>query len=163
MEPRQKLAEINGAEESTASTRDEKGQAVAVGEERELSAATRFSHANIFTPTGNKLVHDLSFEVGKSDSLLLTGHNGAGKSSLFRCLAGLWKIPEGGVIEKPGWSGDDMNLQKERQVSGSTGLASTVFYLPQKPYNVLGTLIDQLTYPEIGATKSTVSMERVRT
>ena len=35
----------------------------------------------------NKLVHDLTFEVGRKDSMLLTGHNGAGKSSVFRCLA----------------------------------------------------------------------------
>lgn len=57
--------------------------------------------------------------------MLLTGHNGAGKSSVFRCLAGLWKIPEG-QIQKPGGQG------------GSQSLAGTVFYLPQKPYNVLG-------------------------
>lgn len=87
----------------------------------------------MYTPTKNKLVHDLTFEVGKSDSMLLTGHNGAGKSSVFRCLAGLWSIPKG-TIQKP--RGD-----------GGLGLAGTVFYLPQKPYNVLGTLADQLTYP----------------
>ena len=35
----------------------------------------KFEHVMVFTPTQNKLVHDLSFEVGKSDSMLLTGHN----------------------------------------------------------------------------------------
>jgi ABC-type Mn2+/Zn2+ transport system ATPase subunit len=54
--------------------------------------------------------------------MLLTGHNGAGKSSVFRCLAGLWKIPEG-QIQKPG------------SAKGNNSLAGTVFYLPQKPYN----------------------------
>ena len=79
---------------------------------------------------------------------LLTGHNGAGKSSVFRCLAGLWKIPEG-TIQKPGGA------------AGDSSLAGTVFYLPQKPYNVLGTLVDQLTYPELGDTER-VPREQVR-
>ena len=61
---------------------------------------------------------------------------GAGKSSVFRCLGGLWTIPEG-QISKPG------------SKDGKSGLSGSVFYLPQKPYNVLGTLFDQLTYPEI--------------
>ena len=38
--------------------------------------------------------------MGQGDSLLLVGHNGSGKSSIFRCLGGLWKIPEGGTITK---------------------------------------------------------------
>ena len=80
--------------------------------------------------------------------MLLTGHNGAGKSSVFRCLAGLWKIPEG-QIQKPGM-GD-----------GDNSLAGTVFYLPQKPYNVLGTLVDQLTYPELGDS-SRLSKDQVK-
>ena len=54
-----------------------------------------------------------------------TGHNGAGKSSIFRCLGGLWAVPEG-EITKPG--------------SATSGLHQDVFYLPQKPYNVIGTL-----------------------
>ena len=66
--------------------------------------------------------------------MLLTGCNGSGKSSIFRCLGGLWRIPEGGRISKPG--------------GNSVGLNAAVFYLPQKPYNVLGTLRDQLCYPE---------------
>ena len=110
--------------------------------------------AQIFTPTETKLVHDISFQVGERDSMLLTGHNGAGKSSVrhrphfapcrrfsslrsamlvqvFRCLAGLWSI-DTGSITKPG---------------GGKALAGKVFYLPQKPYQVLGTLFDQISYP----------------
>lgn len=63
--------------------------------------------------------------------------NGAGKSSIFRCLGGLWDIPTG-RITKPG---------------GESGLHTEVFYLPQKPYQVLGTLLDQITYPETGANR----------
>ena len=47
-----------------------------------------------------KLVDHLSFELAKGGSLLLTGHNGAGKSSIFRCLGGLWEIPQGRTARK---------------------------------------------------------------
>jgi ABC-type uncharacterized transport system fused permease/ATPase subunit len=90
-----------------------------------------FKDVDIETPTQNRLVNKLSFKLGVGDSLLLTGHNGAGKSSIFRCLGGLWKIPNG-TITKPG---------------SAEGLNTDVFYIPQKPYQVLGTLADQLTYP----------------
>ena len=102
------------------------------------------------------MVENLSFVLKKGESLLLTGHNGAGspyslsssfpphlpllillplpplgKSSIFRCLGGLWNAE--GTIIKPG--------------SAESGLHQEVYYLPQKPYTVLGTLADQLTYP----------------
>ena len=35
-------------------------------------------------------------------------------------------------------------------MSDEGGLNASVFYLPQRPYNVLGTIVDQLTYPEQG-------------
>lgn len=92
-----------------------------------------FKNVTIETPTvpPTTLVKNLDFCLAVGDSILLTGHNGAGKSSIFRCLGGLWNIPEG-EITKPG---------------AGSGLHNDVFYLPQKPYNVLGTLRDQLTYP----------------
>ncbi len=52
-----------------------------------------FDHVRVVTPTGLTLVRDLSFRLELGQSLLLTGHNGAGKSSIFRCLGGLWRIP----------------------------------------------------------------------
>ena len=76
----------------------------------------------------------------QNDSLLLMGHNGAGKSSIFRCLAGIWAIDKG-QITKP---------------------FSDVFYLPQKPYNVIGTLVDQLTYPQAAAEVKKLSREYVK-
>lgn len=39
------------------------------------------AQVDIVTPTGNKLVEGLTFELHKGEALLITGHNGAGKSS----------------------------------------------------------------------------------
>lgn len=76
-----------------------------------------FKQVDICTPRGVILVEDLSFSVGRGgESLLIVGHNGSGKSSLFRCLAGLWSVPNGGVVVHP-------SLQ-------------TCFYIPQKPYSL---------------------------
>ena len=52
------------------------------------------------------------------------------RSSIFRCLGGLWNIPRG-TIRRPGGL--------------ASGLHQECFYVPQKPYNVLGTLVEQLT------------------
>lgn len=102
-----------------------------------------FANVQIFTPTGHRLVKDLNFHIEIGTSMLLTGCNGSGKSSLFRCLGSLWEVPEGGTITKPG--------------GGLPGLNKSVFYLPQKPYNVLGTLREQLTYPESADTARSIS------
>jgi ABC-type uncharacterized transport system fused permease/ATPase subunit len=94
--------------------------------------AIEFDNVDIVTPKDVLLVKGLTFKVDVGSSLLLTGHNGAGKSSIFRCLAGLWSAT--GVIKRPGGL--------------ASGTAQEVFYIPQKPYNVIGTLVDQLTYPD---------------
>jgi ABC-type uncharacterized transport system fused permease/ATPase subunit len=100
-------------------------------------AGIAFEDTDVFTPNGKLLVKNLNFALEVGGSLLLTGHNGAGKSSIFRCLGGLWSVKKG-TITKPGGAG--------------AGLSESVFYLPQKPYNVLGSLQDQITYPKPDAT-----------
>ena len=105
-----------------------------------------FDNVTVITPTGHKLVENLNFRVEPGTNLLLTGPNGAGKSSLFRCLGSLWHV-SAGSITKPNSRGE--------------GLFGDVFYLPQKPYNVLGSLRDQLTYPLTAANDTNLTDARL--
>ena len=106
-----------------------------------------FTDVEVKTPTDVVLVKSLNFKLGRGDSLLLTGHNGAGKSSIFRCLGGLWPVLKGSIV-KPGGS--------------AAGLNKEVFFLPQKPYNVLGTLPEQLTYPATMKDGETISRAEIK-
>jgi len=104
-------------------------------------------------------VNDLTFSVASgSGRLLLTGFNGAGKSSIFRVLGGLWSS-SGGSITKPGGGGSGGSSGSGS--GGGHGLATDVFYLPQKPYNVVGSLREQLCYPATTTTTTTITDEQL--
>ncbi|XP_029955701.1 ATP-binding cassette sub-family D member 3a isoform X2 [Salarias fasciatus] len=87
----------------------------------------KFEHTPLATPNGDILIRDLSFEVSSGTNVLVCGPNGCGKSSLFRVLGELWPL-FGGSLTKP-----------ER---------GKLFYVPQRPYMTLGTLRDQVIYPD---------------
>ena len=42
-------------------------------------------------------IHDVSFELGQGEIMAIVGANGAGKSSLMKCIAGLLKPQNGNV------------------------------------------------------------------
>uniref|UniRef100_A0A8C7DCG1 ATP-binding cassette sub-family D member 3 n=1 Tax=Oncorhynchus kisutch TaxID=8019 RepID=A0A8C7DCG1_ONCKI len=87
----------------------------------------KFEHTPLATPNGDILIKDLTFEVRSGTNVLVCGPNGCGKSSLFRVLGELWPL-FGGQLTKP-----------ER---------GKLFYVPQRPYMTLGTLRDQVIYPD---------------
>jgi vitamin B12/bleomycin/antimicrobial peptide transport system ATP-binding/permease protein len=84
------------------------------------------SDLTVQKPDGETLVRDLSLELGRAESLLVTGRSGTGKTTLLRSLADLWPYADGRV-ERP--------------------VGSNAMFLAQQPYLPLGTLRTALAYP----------------
>ncbi len=79
------------------------------------------------TPNLSKtLIRDLSFGVPIGEQLLITGESGAGKTSMLRAIAGLWRSGSGRIVRPP---------------------LSDIMVLPQRPYMILGSLREQLRDP----------------
>ncbi|MBW4472037.1 MAG: ABC transporter ATP-binding protein/permease [Stenomitos rutilans HA7619-LM2] len=84
-------------------------------------------HLTLQTPSYQRtLVEDLSIDVPIGKGLLVMGASGCGKSSLLRAIAGLWHSGSGTIV-RPN--------------------ADKILFLPQRPYMVMGTLRDQILYP----------------
>ena len=84
-------------------------------------------HLTLQTPDYKRtLVVDLSLEIKPGEGLLIVGASGGGKSSLLRAIAGLWDSGSGSIVRPP---------------------LKEMFFLPQRPYMIIGTLRGQLLYP----------------
>lgn len=117
------------------------------------------------TPVGEVLVKNLSLEIKQNCHLLVTGPSGSGKTSLLRAMAELWTTGRGKITFYV--SDSDISDDLEPEASSATIFSDSsssngkmkesgiyrhknsrnIFFLPQKPYMVLGTLREQLLYP----------------
>ena len=111
-----------------------------------FSPFVRFSNVSIFTPTWLEeprvLVRNLDLTVRKGCNVLVKGPNGSGKTSLFRCIAGLWKPRDGSIF---------LRTSKKRKIgykkASSKDSLGSIFLLPQTPYLCQGSLYDNIWYP----------------
>lgn len=77
-------------------------------------------------PNGEEIVRLAEFSIEPGERVLVTGPSGAGKTTLFRALGGVWPFGSGSMRVPPG---------------------ASVLVLPQRPYMPLGTLRGALAYP----------------
>jgi putative ATP-binding cassette transporter len=77
-------------------------------------------------PNGQEIVRLSGLSILPGERVLVTGPSGAGKTSLFRALGGVWPFGSGTIRVPKG---------------------ASVLVLPQRPYLPLGTLRGALAYP----------------
>lgn len=112
------------SEEGVIGLRDVLGADEAVGGKCLL---LKLEDITLLAPVGRyPIFSNVSLELCKGESLLLTGESGAGKSSLLRAIGGLWTRGYGSI-----------NCCSRHKT----------FFVPQEPYLCLGTLRDNATYP----------------
>ncbi|CAF4165789.1 unnamed protein product, partial [Adineta steineri] len=110
-----------GINNTTMGNRNDQGQI------RTQDGIIKFENVKLMTPNGDVLIENLNFTVRSGQNVIVVGPNGCGKSSLFRTIGELWPIASG-TLTKPG--------------------SGHLFYIPQKPYMIIGTLRDQIIYPD---------------
>jgi energy-coupling factor transport system ATP-binding protein len=97
-----------------------------------------FQSTGFSYPGGGPVLHDISIDVPSADFLLITGHNGAGKSTFLRLLNGMLKPTEGRVL---------VDGQDTRSIPVSR-LASTVSVTFQHPGDQIfaSTVLDEVRF-----------------
>ncbi|HSR05818.1 MAG TPA: ABC transporter ATP-binding protein/permease [Bryobacteraceae bacterium] len=101
----------------------------------------RIDDITLQTPNYERtLVKELTLSVPSGEGLMIVGASGLGKSSLLRMIAGLWDSGTG-TIERPKL--DD------------------ILFLPQAAYMIIGSLRDQLLYPNLERSVSDAELREV--
>jgi putative ATP-binding cassette transporter len=80
----------------------------------------------VFLPTGKKQICAPEMVLKRGEKVLIKGRTGAGKTTLFRVVAGIWPFGKGVVT-----------LPKNKKI----------ILLPQQPYLPIGTLAEAVSYP----------------
>jgi putative ATP-binding cassette transporter len=108
---------------------------------RETAESFALEEVTVQTPNYQRtLLNDVTLTIAPGDGLLIVGASGGGKSSLLRAIAGLWNAGTG-TIRHP-------------------ALEDTLF-LPQRPYMTIGSLREQLLYPNVERDISDEELSRV--
>jgi ABC-type uncharacterized transport system fused permease/ATPase subunit len=84
----------------------------------------------------------VDMRVCKGDRVLLVGSSGSGKSTFVRAIAGLWQNGYGSIA----WRDTEHIHISEGKILAAP---KYVFFLPQKPYNLIGSLKQQIMYPNV--------------
>jgi putative ATP-binding cassette transporter len=82
---------------------------------------------DVYLPTGVMQISAESLVMKQGEKILIKGRTGAGKTTLFRVLSGIWPFGKGDIV-----------LPKDKRI----------MVLPQKPYFPIGTLIEAVSYPK---------------
>jgi putative ATP-binding cassette transporter len=107
----------------------------------EIDSRVALNNVTLLTPNSEQtLVEHLTVSLQAQEPLLIVGSSGCGKSSLLRAIAGLWTNGEG-TVTRP-----DIDQ---------------MLFLPQRPYMLLGTLREQLIYPQPFSSLSDEDLQQV--
>lgn len=99
-------------------------------------------NVTVQTPGENSrvLAENINVAVTAQEPLLIVGPSGSGKSSILRVIAGLWDVGKG-VVVRPD--------------------VGKILFLPQRPYMILGSLRDQITYPNLESKATDAELQAV--
>ncbi len=93
-----------------------------------LPSVIRFSHVNKSYPNGALALKDVSFRVGKGEFVFLTGHSGAGKSTVLKLLYAEHR-PTNGEVRVSGYSLGDLKRDEVPKLRRRLGIVFQDFRL----------------------------------
>jgi vitamin B12/bleomycin/antimicrobial peptide transport system ATP-binding/permease protein len=121
------IARLDGFEEAIASASKLPAAANSIKvEQAAASGEIELRQFQLRLPDGTPLVAADGFSIRSHQPTLVTGPTGAGKSTLFRAIAGVWPFGNGGIAIPAG---------------------ATLMMLPQRPYFPVGSLKAAIVYP----------------